>query len=354
VGIRRLGPVFIEQEMMSKRCTFEYQGGGRARTGQRATVRLLAVVALYLTLSACTNLNPNYLENLNNFQDANVTLTFVQLIDSGTLLHMQDFGIGDPSNSSHTLGYAAAVAANGDDVFVVDQMSGNVLRINVPTGETRILAKLIDPATHGLFVSRDRSIFVVDKFERAVRQLDDTGRTTHLFIDDNLIPEPVDVTETNWGDIVIADALNSRLVLFKPFASVFDVIGSTFRRLSVAQTLHAISAIGNSVLVLDSGAGEVMRFNLNGNQIGNYGEDDLVLPTALAVDQCGRLFVADGSRLGLHVSVLDMMVPPARTEQNTSIPESITDMWVDGIFLYIAAGSLGISIYLIEPTCAVY
>jgi len=339
---------------MIKRCTFGYQGGGRARTGQRALQRLLAVVAAYLTLCACTNLNPDSLENLNEFQDANVTLTFVQLIDSGTLLRTQDFGIGDPSNSSHTLGYAAAVAANGDDVYVVDQMSGNVLRINVSTGESRILAKLIDPTTHGLFVSRDRSIFVVDKFERAVRQLDDMGRTTRLFSDDNLLPEPVDVTETNWGDIVIADALNSRLVLFKPLANVFDVIGSNMRRLSVAQTLHAISAIGNSVLVLDSGAGEVMRFNLNGNQIGSYGEDDLVLPTAFAVDQCGRLFVADGSRLGLHVSVLDMMVPPARAQQNTSIPDNITDMWVDGSFLYIAAGSLGISIYLIEPSCAVY
>jgi len=339
---------------MSNRCTFECQGGRRSRGGKWATPRLLLVVTSLLLLSACTNLDPYNLENLGEVLDSKVTLTFVQRIDSGTVLHTQDFGFGSPTSSSHILGYAAAVAANGNDVFVVDQVSGNVLRINVPTGETRVLANLVDATTHGLFVSQDRSIFVVDKFERAVRQLDDTGRTTRLFVDDILIPTPVDVTETNWGDIVIADELNSRLVLFKPLASVFDVIGSSMRRLSVAQTLHSVSAVGNSVLVLDSAAGEVMRFNLNGNQVGNYGEDDLVIPTAFAVDQCGRMFVADGSGLGLHVSVPDMMVPPARTEQNTPVPDSITDMWVDGSFLYIAAGSLGIVIYLIEPPCVAY
>jgi len=164
----------------------------------------------------------------------------------------------------------------------------------------------------------------------------------------------VDVTESDWGStVVVADELARQLVVFSPLGVAINVLGANDRRLAIAQVLHAIAGSRDSIFVLDSSANEVMR-DLRGRQTGSYGEDDLEMPTALAVDDCGRLFVADSSGAGILVSSFDMRVPPVRAIQNFPAERVVNDIWIDGQFLYLAAGDEGIRVYLVEPACSAY
>ena len=307
---------------------------------------------LLLMLHGCADLGLDRYAGQESLLDSDTTLTLVQEIGSGVRLRTPGSDFGHAAARSYALGYAAAVAARGNDVYVVDQLSAELVHINLALGEARALTTLPDPATHGVYVTQDRIVYVVDKSARAVRQLDDAGQTIRLFADPTLIPAPVDVAETDWGGaIVVADALNNQLVMFNTLAGAFEVIGTKAPGRSLAQVIHAIAATRNSVYILDPQMGEVMRFNLLGIQIGNYGEDELQMPTALAVDRCNRLFVADQSGQGILVNLSDMMLPAVRAQHGAIILDQITDLWVDEGFLYVAAGAQGIKIFRIEPPC---
>jgi len=318
----------------------------------RRAIQVSLLLAILPLLNVCASLDTVLYAEQSALDDSVASVTVIQEIGPGTMLHTRGSGFGGVMGQTYTLGYAAAVAARGNDVFVVDRLAGNLIHISLTLNEARVLTTLPDPNTHGVYVARDLTVYVVDKFNRAVRELNDAGQTTRLYADPTLMPAPVDVAETGWGgDIVVADALNSQLVMFDALAGAFDVIGSSDSRQSLAQTMHAIAATRNSVYVLDTGIGEVTRFGLRGNPIGNYGEDELQMPTALAVDRCGRLFIADQSGQGILVSLSDMMLPAARAQNSAMIADEITDLWVDEDFLYVAAGTQGIKILLIEPRC---
>ena len=338
--------------MISSR-TFNRTTANHVWQGIRRVLLFSIVVTSSLVPAGCASLDSNRYAEQSVLTDGDTLLTLVQQIDAGTFLQSRGMLSNGIYDQTYAIGYAAAVAARGNDIYVLDQVSGQLVHINLALGEANELMTLPDPNTHGIYVRRDRTVFVVDKNARAIRQLDDSGRTTRLFEDRRLMPAPVDVAESDWGNvIVVADALSSQLVMFDTLAGVVDVIGSNMSRPSIAQTVHAIAATSNSVYILDPQMSEVMRFGLHGNQIGNYGEDELEIPTALAVDQCGRLFIADQSGQGILVSSSDMMLPAARAKQNAFITDQITDIWVDDNFLYVAAGEQGIRIYLIEPPCA--
>ena len=323
--------------------------------GKRDSNIIPKTVAVFLLLPVfygCAGLNLDGYAQPGELLDSDTTLTLLQQIDAGSMLQARGSGFGGFGGQSYSLGYAAAVAARGNDVYVVDQSSGELVHINLALGEARVLINLPDPSTRGVHVTRDLIVYVVDKAARAVRELNAAGQTTRLFADPALIPAPVDVAETDWGSaIVVADALNDQLVMFNTLAGVFEVIGTNTSRPLLAQEIRAIAATRDSVYILDPQLGEVMRFNLRGVQTGNYGEDELQMPTALAVDRCGRLFVADQSGQGILVSLSDMMQPAVRAQHNAIVIDQITDLWVDEDFLYVAAGTQGIQIFRIEPPC---
>ena len=66
----------------------------------------------------------------------------------------------------------------------------------------------------------------------------------------------------------------------------------------LASAVQAIGSSQNTVYILDANLQEVAQFDLAGRPLGTYGEDYLSAPAAVAVDECGRVYVADGHRDG--------------------------------------------------------
>jgi hypothetical protein len=211
---------------------------------------------------------------------------------------------------------------------------------------------LKDPNTNGLYVSTDQVIEVVDRYNRAVVELDQTGWERRRFMDSRLIPTPVDVTQTNWGStILIADGISQRLAMFDAMSNPTGLFTTTLSPVAVGASITAIAATVDSVFVLDVASREVTQLDMNGRPVATYGEDALLAPVALAVDECHRLFVADGHAQGLFITSPEFYGTNARAALPPEVAPAVTDLWIDGNTLYVAAGNLGIYMMAVDPPC---
>ncbi len=274
-----------------------------------------------------------------------------------TLTPVETFGAGGmsmtaPGTDGQQLGYAAAVAASGGFVYVVDSVSSALVQLDPARAEIRVLHPLKDANTNGLHVSVDQIIEVVDRHNRAVIELDQSGWERRRFIDSRLIPTPVDVTQTNWGStILIADGLSQRLAMFDAMSNPTGLFTTTLSPVAVAASITAIAATVDSVFVLDVASREVTQLDMHGRPITTYGEDALFAPVALAVDECSRVFVADGHADGLFVSSPESYGSSSRAALPPEMTPAVTDLWIDGNLLYVAAGSLGVYVMAVDPPC---
>jgi hypothetical protein len=274
-----------------------------------------------------------------------VTLTPIDVFGGGATSTI-------PATSGVPLGYAAAVAVSAGLVYVVDSAASALVQIDPARSEVRVLRPLKDANTNGLYVSVDQIIEVVDRHNRAVVELDQSGRERRRFIDSRLIPTPVDVTQTNWGStILIADGLSQRLAMFDAMSNPTGLFTTTLSPVAVAASITAIAATVDSVFVLDVASREVTQLDINGRPVATYGEDALLAPVALAVDECQRLFVADGHPGGLFISSPEFYGSNSRAALPPELTPAVTDLWIDGNMLYVAAGNLGVYVMAVDPPC---
>lgn len=274
-----------------------------------------------------------------------------------TLTPIDAFGAGGtltstPPGGGAQLGYAAAVAASGGIVYVVDAASYALVTLDPARAEIQALYPLKDPNTNGLHVSIDQTIKVVDRYHRAVVELDQSGWERRRFTDSRLIPTPVDVTQTNWGStVLIADRVSQRLAMFDAMSNPTGLFTATLSPVAVAASITAIAATVDSVFILDAASREVTQMDMNGRAVSTYGEDALLAPVALAVDECHRIFVADGHPGGLFVSSPEFYGSNSRAALPPMVTPAVTDLWIDGNTLYVAAGNLGVYILAVDPPC---
>jgi DNA-binding beta-propeller fold protein YncE len=275
-----------------------------------------------------------------------VILNPIQVIDGSGSAYVS------PGGQAQMLGYVSAVAASGGYVFVVDSTVSGLVRIDPVSGEMTYLWRLQDPTTRGLFVRPDLIVYVVDRQNRAIIELDDSGHERHVFHDPGAMAMPVDVVMTDWGSsLVVADEMTQRLVTFESFSTLTGVLPNSLAPISVAGSIAAIAGTERYVFVLDSASREVMQMDLAGRLVATYGEDALLAPVAMAVDECERVFVADGHPDGLFVTSPDTYGSDFRAAMPRELLGNVTDLWIDGNELYVAAGVFGVWVMSIEPGC---
>jgi DNA-binding beta-propeller fold protein YncE len=306
-------------------------------------LRLLPTLTVFL-LHACAA--GTYAGGPLSSADIEVVLGPAQTIGGGTP------GFLTLGGQPHALGFVSAVAASGGYVFVVDSTLPGLLRVDFVSGEMQMLRRLRDATTHGLYVRQDLVVYVVDRQNRAVIELDESGHERHVIYEPELVAMPVDVALTDWGSsVVVADELTQRLVLFESFSTLMGILPNALTPVSVAASISAISGKDQYVFVLDAASREVVQLDLNGRLVATYGEDALFTPVAMAVDECRRIFVADGHPDGLFVTSPDFYGTGARATLPSEIVSTVTDLWIDGNELYVAAGVSGVWVMPIEPGC---
>lgn len=259
--------------------------------------------------------------------------------------------VSGPKNQGN-IGFAAAVAARAGYVYIVDSAAGALVQVDPVNSVARPVRRLPDARHHGLHVTADQIVYVVDRSSRSVLQIDETGQVRRALSDERLLPAPIDVAGTTRGSvIVVADELTNELVIFDPFFGPAEVIGDARFPANRAVSITAIAGGADSVFVLDGIQREVLEFDLFGRLIASFGEDDLRVPVALAVDDCNRVVVADGHPAGLYVSGSGPFGRPVRVPLDVAVDSAVTDLWIDGSELYVAAGTGGVQVFFMEPPC---
>ena len=307
-------------------------------------LKLPLVLTLLPLLHGCAA--DAYMPGAFDSADIEVVLNPVQVFDGAGSASL-DFG-----DQPQMLGYVSAVAASGGYLFLIDSTTSSLLRIDSVSGEMLLLRALRDATTPGVYVRPDLVVYVVDRQNRAIIELDESGYERHVFREPGLVAMPVDVVMADWGSsLIVADEMTQRLVMFESFSTLTGFLPHALAPVRVAGSIAAIAASEGSVFVLDSAAREVTQLDLEGRLVATYGEDTLMSPVAIAVDRCERIFVADGHPDGLFVTSQEFYGTSSRAALPREIVSTVTDLWIDGNDLYVAAGVSGVWMLSIEPGC---
>ena len=299
-----------------------------------------------LLLNACAGLEGPQLADYDEADFWDSSLIFVRHIDVSLLASAHD---RSPLNLS---GFVSAIAANGDNLFFVDQGSGRLVQLSLSTMTADILATLRIADSNGLYASNNGRVYVLDQFERTVVAVDTLYKETHRYSLASVMYSPSDIAMVDDEQfLVVIDGLDGRMAKMDKLGGVYQLQRTDSPSSASLMSVKAIAAGGNNIFVLDDTAGEVIGFDRKGQPVGLYATDELGHATALTADSCGRFFVADDNDGSLFVGLSDMSLPGVRVPVEELTGTQISDLWTDDVFLYVATRVDGIYVFLIDPEC---
>jgi DNA-binding beta-propeller fold protein YncE len=297
-----------------------------------------------LALGACAALDEPADADFDSTDYWDSGLVYHQYIDVATL------SSGFSSEELVLSGFVSAVAASANDLYFIDEGSGQLVQVDLALMTGRTLAKLQSPAVPGLYADIDGKVYVVDRANNRLLVYDNYLSDVRFLPLGSLLGNLYDVAIGEQGQwLFVLDSLGGRIATLDVFGGVTQIIRPELPSSMSFVRPRAIAVAGSGLMVLDNGADQVIQFDLYGNLVGVYAEDDLRNPKALAADSCGRFFVADDN--GLYLGFADMSLPGRNVAVSELAGLDIRDLWTDGVFLFVATRADGIHMLLLDPSC---
>jgi len=307
---------------------------------------LVFSVLLILSVTACSGSVVPMMSGFQGGDEFETHLTDAFHIDVGML-----GGLDGPTRIDLS-GSVSALSASGNSLYFLDRGTGEIVHLDLVTMEAKSLAMIRDGSSNGIIATLDGSVFVVDRSSHSIvlwTPFDSEPRRLPM---GDLFTSPADIALTDWGRSLIAvDDLETRMVVMDLYGNMLRPVESGPLRSSHVTSIRAVGATNEIIVVLDADAGEVVGFDLHGKPVGSFATDELSHATALAVDLCGRFFVADDGKENVYIGFTDMLLPGYRTPAPGLTAASTSDLWTDGSNLYAATESSGIFVYKIDPEC---
>ena len=208
--------------------------------------------------------------------------------------------------TTHPLGVAAN--ASGDRIYVTESDGERVVRVYDAKGKPAGILKppkSTGPSHSPIYVAINpttQDVYVSDRFTASIYVYDEKGTFLRTFAPKGNLGgkfAPLGLAFGTDGSLYATDvrppgSKTHRVVSFAPDGTVLRSMGKP-GQLSFPNCI-AVDAHGN-IEVTDSNNGRLVVFNAAGKMLATInsgpGEGDLGLPRGTAVDDAGRLFVAD-------------------------------------------------------------
>lgn len=103
-----------------------------------------------------------------------------------------------------------------------------------------------------------------------------------------------------WHDhkVYVADAINNRVQVFSDEGAFVEVLGNSSARWKLEYPYDMAKGVEGDLYLIEYGGGRVTRLDRGGRLLGRWGQTgsakgELATPWGLAVDDQGRVFIAD-------------------------------------------------------------
>ena len=243
--------------------------------------------------------------------------------------------------------FPVAVAARGNFLYVVDGGRRHIFRYDPTQQSVSAFSNHSADAGSAIAVAADLSLYVTDSGTRQVLHFSFDGQLLQRFGHDMELAKPVSVVvDDQSGNIWVADGLYNHVVVFSSLGRLLAVLKST-QSLSIA----ALAQGPDGLYLLDPVGRQVVVIGRDGSDRYTVGNGVLKMPSAIATDRFGRVFVADS--FDNSIKVFDRSGLLASVTNSGAIPASfnhITDLRLDQNTLYVADSlNRRIQTFRVEP-----
>ncbi|HYH22170.1 MAG TPA: NHL repeat-containing protein [Azospirillum sp.] len=199
-----------------------------------------------------------------------------------------------------------AVAASEHGVFILDETTHALYRFRwtaegradgTPGGEFKQLRTLTDlEEPTDLHVSNDGDVFVSDGAGRKVVQYNKDADQIRVFTDTDNLNRPVAVTTDKRGlRVFVADGLFDRVVAFnRAGISLYGIGARGDEEGGLRNVRDMVQGPDGLLYVVDGIHRRISVFGLDGSYLSTFGQDTFTDPGGIAVDEEGRVYLADG------------------------------------------------------------
>lgn len=226
-----------------------------------------------------------------------------------------------------------AVSARGTFLYVFDASRQQIFRYDLVRQSMTTFAPYPGARVTALAVAPDQSVYVADSGTKNVVHFSRDGKLLQTFSNPRELARPVALAiDQASGNVSVADAVLNHVAVFNSLGLLLDLVAP-----SEARSIAAMARGPQGLYLLDRIGRQVVVIGRDEQEQPGFGADSLRDPAAIAVDQYGRVFVADNFYRSIRIFKEGELIGSVGADGSAPVMfGQIGGLWLDGNTLYAA------------------